>query len=1056
MMEWTRDAIAEKYLETIPYALYPVQEEALLAWFSSEQGVMVCAPTGTGKTLIAEAAVYEALLTGKRTYYTTPLIALTDQKFRELQASAERWGFSADDVGLVTGNHKVNPDAKVLVVVAEILFNRLLHPEDFDDFQDVHSVVMDEFHNFNDPERGIVWEFSLALLPKHVRLLLLSATVGNAVQFANWLDFEHGHRLEVVQSHERKVPLVFQWVGDQLLVEQIQLMCLGSEEERMTPALVFCFNREECWRVAEEIRGKELVTPEVKSRLVAELARFDWSQGAGPKLKQLLIRGVGVHHAGILPKYRRIVEYLFQQKLLAVCTCTETLSAGINLPARSVVLPSIMKGPAGKQTMLESGTAHQIFGRAGRPQFDTQGHVFALAHEDDVQILRWQEKFNRLPADSKDPKILAEKKALKRKQPKRNPNLQYWTEQQFLKLRNAPAGNLESRGLVPWRMLSFMLRVSPEVEKLRELVKKRLLFGRRQENAQKDLERMLGTLWSAGYVQLQPEPPAEWFPSLPRPDRDPETVNVPLMSGAESFPNEMGSVISEEEEDSRSEKTEERILRIETDSSAKGTPSLEMWKRTRSSEGPAINVPKAAKKHVAKPKQTGFGAGLFDELEEDGNAEFPSKAEPEKTAPRIISAFDSRKKNETEAPQETGMEISSFRAEKSNSGFGAGLLDEPDVPDTGAASAADLLSGLTFGGGIQNASAKKTSGSSGSPESSEAEKTVSPAPSKSAAGLLSGLTFGGGVQKSASKKGPAVQNPVPAPAQNTAPSKISESVPSALQPSLLKKQAENASEKNIPEPKSEKAWVFVDGAAVLASSVEKKPEEEKPLYIPQLAIPTETMDGMAKLRGVHPIFGTWLLNYLPHADRKERLQAFESLLELPYSLGPSIRVPHQDELPRGRLACGYLDARLLDLGLAVEAELVSMSPQERKERREAGLDPIYALTFAEKLYRLFQHECPLVADLKVWPCWVAGEVLRFNGKFNAYISAKGLQKQEGMVFRHLLRLILLLGEFMELELPSGNSDEWKNDLSDLIEVLTKACEAADPSGTRQMLEEGLR
>lgn len=1011
MMEWTRDAIAEKYLETIPYALYPVQEEALLAWFSSEQGVMVCAPTGTGKTLIAEAAVYEALLTGKRTYYTTPLIALTDQKFRELQASAERWGFSADDVGLVTGNHKVNPDAKVLVVVAEILFNRLLHPEDFDDFQDVHSVVMDEFHNFNDPERGIVWEFSLALLPKHVRLLLLSATVGNAVQFANWLDFEHGHRLEVVQSHERKVPLVFQWVGDQLLVEQIQLMCLGSEEERMTPALVFCFNREECWRVAEEIRGKELVTPEVKSRLVAELARFDWSQGAGPKLKQLLIRGVGVHHAGILPKYRRIVEYLFQQKLLAVCTCTETLSAGINLPARSVVLPSIMKGPAGKQTMLESGTAHQIFGRAGRPQFDTQGHVFALAHEDDVQILRWQEKFNRLPADSKDPKILAEKKALKRKQPKRNPNLQYWTEQQFLKLRNAPAGNLESRGLVPWRMLSFMLRVSPEVEKLRELVKKRLLFGRRQENAQKDLERMLGTLWSAGYVQLQPEPPAEWFPSLPRPDRDPETVNVPLMSGAESFPNETGSVISEEEEDSRSEKTEERILRIETDSSAKGTPSLEMWKRTRSSEGPAINVPKAAKKHVAKPKQTGFGAGLFDELEEDGNAEFPSKAEPEKTAPRIISAFDSRKKNETEAPQETGMEISSFRAEKSNSGFGAGLLDEPDVPDTGAASAADLLSGLTFGGGVQ---------------------------------------------KSALKKGPAVQNPVPAPAQNTVPAKFSESVPAVLQPAALKKQAENASEKNIPEPKSEKAWVFVDGAAVLASSVEKKPEEEKPLYIPQLAIPTETMDGMAKLRGVHPIFGTWLLNYLPHADRKERLQAFESLLELPYSLGPSIRVPHQDELPRGRLACGYLDARLLDLGLAVEAELVSMSPQERKERREAGLDPIYALTFAEKLYRLFQHECPLVADLKVWPCWVAGEVLRFNGKFNAYISAKGLQKQEGMVFRHLLRLILLLGEFMELELPSGNSDEWKNDLSDLIEVLTKACEAADPSGTRQMLEEGLR
>ena len=327
------------------------------------------------------------------------------------------------------------------------------------------------------------------------------------------------------------------------------------------------------------------------------------------------------------------------------------------------------------------------------------------------------------------------------------------------------------------------------------------------------------------------------------------------------------------------------------------------------------------------------------------------------------------------------------------------------------------------------------------------EKTDSQA---SSADLLSGLTFGGGIQTPVTKKGSSGQDPASAKEKVKETSKMTAETPS--------QNGQGAAEQCVSSEQTtpSKAWVFVNGAAVLASSVEKKPEEEKPLYVPQLAIPTETMEGMAKLRGVHPIFGTWLLNYLPHADRKERLQAFESLLELPYSLGPAIRVPHQDELPRGRLACGYLDARLLDLGLAVEAELVSMTPQERKERREAGLDPIYALTFAEKLYRLFQHECPLVGDLKVWPCWVAGEVLRFNGKFNAYISAKGLQKQEGMVFRHLLRLILLLGEFMELELPSGNSDEWKNDLADLIEVLTKACEAADPSGTRQMLEEGLR
>ncbi len=501
-----RDEIAQAYFDVLPFEPYPVQEEALFAWFSSEQGVLVCAPTGTGKTLIAEAAMFEALKLGKKAYYTTPLIALTDQKYHEMREAVVQWGFSPDDVGLVTGNRKVNPDARILVVVAEILLNRLLHTEAFD-FSDVWAVVMDEFHSFNDPERGIVWEFGLGLLPKHIKTLLLSATVGNSKEFAAWLTRAHNRRLELVESFDRKVPLSFRWVEDAFLADQLETMVNAPEELRMTPALMFCFNREQCWTVAEQLKGKKCVTSDQQKQLVARLEQYDWSQGVGPKLKQMLIRGVGVHHAGVLPRYRRIVEELFQERLLSICVCTETLAAGINLPARSVVLPTLMKGPPKKLKLIEPSSAHQMFGRAGRPQFDDEGFVYALPHEDDVKILRWKEKYDQIPEDTKDPGLRKAKKALKKKQPKRREGQQYWSEAQFQQLIAAPAADLASRGPLPWRLLVYMLDASPEVERIRQLVHGRLLKPNEQDAAQKALNRMLMTLWRGGYVRLDPKPP---------------------------------------------------------------------------------------------------------------------------------------------------------------------------------------------------------------------------------------------------------------------------------------------------------------------------------------------------------------------------------------------------------------------------------------------------------------------------------------------------------------------------------------------------------------------
>lgn len=892
-----RTDLAFEYLEQLPYEPYPFQEQAILAWFESKQGVLVCAPTGMGKTIVAEAGLFEALKTGKKAYYTTPLIALTEQKYSEIQESAERWGFSRSDVGLVTGNRRENPDAKILVVVAEILFNRILSSDLFlpadptkvdpeeprFNFDDVAVVVMDEFHNFSDPERGIVWEFTLGLLPEHVRTLLISATIGNTYEFVSWLRNTANRRLDCIESQERKVPLVYNWVGDKFLTEHLEWMHGGSEEERLVPALVFCFNRDECWEVAEQIRGKNIIDADRQKQLAEELEKYDWRKGVGPKLRQLLLRGVGVHHAGVLPCYRRIVEDLFQRKLLSITVCTETLAAGINLPARSVVLPSLMKGPAGDKKQVDSSSAHQIFGRAGRPQFDNRGYVFVLAHEDDVRIARFREKYDQIPEDTKDPKLREAKKKLKKRMPTRNPNEQYWSEEMFNKIRNSSPGSLTSRGPLPWRLLAHMIESNPDLTPVRTLVAHRLMGYKRLAAMQKELDSMILTLWRAGFVRLEPNP---------------EEFGI---SGTEAA--------SEEEKIAlRQKKEEER-------------------------------------------KSRPFGAGLFDDAAFEIDFNFDDSDDAVKS--------DSQGKGS----QKNGVAPESNHGSGQGAGLGIGL-------GTG--------NGFGAGLGIRNNSDN-------------------------------------------SKKGPTV-NPVSEFGKNG-----------------------NATSKNENRTS--------EGDAELV-------EEKTPLtYKAQKAFATDRLKNLVRFRGVNPIFGTFLLEQLGRADRTERIQAFESILEMPGTVARYVRVPSQRELPPGALAQNELDKKLLELGLATIDELVEKTEEEKQEewqeRRRLGSfaeERVFVLDFAEKLMRLFEYEYPGVR-MRTAPVWAAGPILlEFNGDFNKFIIASQLQKQEGIVFRHLLRLILLLEEFHDM-IPDGTTKyEWQNDLEEIGQMLIDCCRTVDPTSTEETLK----
>ena len=354
---------------------YPVQEQAFAHIFRGES-LLVTVPTGTGKTMMAKAAIWKALATGQTAVYTTPLRALTEEKYRELVED-----FGAARVGFATGDYKVNPEAPVQVLVAEILWNRIYGdrgkaPADV--------VVMDEGHYFNEPERGHIWEQSIIGLHPRTQLVILSATVGEAVQFCQWVYDCRKSELALVQSNERKVPLYHEW-REAYLIEVVKELARSGD----VPALIFTFGREQCFERARLLKSCQRFTTDEERQRIAELAdEVLLPRGLGPELRPLLLHGIGVHHAGILPRYKQLVERLTLERLLKLIVCTETISAGINLPAKRVIFPELRKYVQKKGRLLTSAEFHQMAGRAGRPQFDTEGIAIALAPEAVVQEIR--------------------------------------------------------------------------------------------------------------------------------------------------------------------------------------------------------------------------------------------------------------------------------------------------------------------------------------------------------------------------------------------------------------------------------------------------------------------------------------------------------------------------------------------------------------------------------------------------------------------------------------------------------------------------------------------
>jgi superfamily II RNA helicase len=357
--------------------LYPAQDEAVMELVQANN-VILATPTGSGKSLVAIAAHFYGLATGQRSYYTAPIKALVSEKFFALCEI-----FGAENVGMVTGDSSVNGQAPIICCTAEILANHALREGAA---AELGPVVMDEFHFYSDPQRGWAWQVPLLELPQ-AQFLLMSATLGDVSRFERELTELTGRTTTTVAGAERPIPLHYYY--EEKPVHETLEELLATKQ---SPVYVVHFSQLEAIERAQQLMSVNMCTREEKDRISELIARFRFAAGFGKTLNRLVRHGIGVHHAGMLPKYRRLVEQLAQAGLLKVICGTDTLGVGINVPIRTVLLTALSKYDGQRTRHLNAREFHQIAGRAGRAGFDTAGTVVVQAPEHVVENNRAMEK----------------------------------------------------------------------------------------------------------------------------------------------------------------------------------------------------------------------------------------------------------------------------------------------------------------------------------------------------------------------------------------------------------------------------------------------------------------------------------------------------------------------------------------------------------------------------------------------------------------------------------------------------------------------------------------